>query len=143
MTASSPIRLIDGRTARDHGRRLTDCLTMTNPAKLLIVAALATAAAGCQSSSAPTVASAPPATDVASPSPTPVAVAVKMPKVTGERLDVAESDLDAVGLSYTELGGGTFGIIVKSNWYVCSTRPAAGVRTRGPVRLVVARQGGC
>lgn len=47
-----------------------------------------------------------------------------VPNVTGERLDVAEDRLDALGLHYSASGGGTFGIVIRSHWTVCSQRPA-------------------
>jgi myo-inositol-hexaphosphate 3-phosphohydrolase len=62
-----------------------------------------------------------------------------VPRLTGERLDVAEDKLTQTGLRYKEIGGGTFGIVVKSNWTVCQTEPAAGSRTSGRVRLIVDR----
>jgi len=62
-----------------------------------------------------------------------------VPKLAGERLDVAEDKLTSEGLRYKEIGGGTFGIIVKSNWTVCQTEPAAGEHTSGRVRLIVDR----
>jgi hypothetical protein len=55
----------------------------------------------------------------------------------GERLDVAESELDGQGISYTEIGGGAFGIVVKSNWIVCQTKPVRGQRVSGSVDLIV------
>jgi hypothetical protein len=61
-----------------------------------------------------------------------------VPNLVGQRLDVAESDLDDMGLKYQEIGGGTFGIIAKSNWTVCSTQPAAGSST-SKVKLIVDR----
>lgn len=64
-----------------------------------------------------------------------------VPRLAGDRLDVAEDKLSQVGLRYKEIGGGTFGIVVKSNWIVCHTEPAAGVHTSGRVRLIVDR--GC
>jgi hypothetical protein len=63
-----------------------------------------------------------------------------VPSLTGERLDVAEDKLSRAGLRYKEIGGGTFGIVVKSNWIVCQTEPAAGAHTSGRVRLVVDRE---
>jgi beta-lactam-binding protein with PASTA domain len=47
-----------------------------------------------------------------------------VPNVTGERLDVAEDTLDASKLRYHAVGGGAFGIAVRSHWLVCSQRPA-------------------
>jgi beta-lactam-binding protein with PASTA domain len=67
-----------------------------------------------------------------------------MPNVTGERLDVAYSDLDAAGVSKGDVevvGGGTFGVVVESNWVVCEQRPAAGA-TIERVRLIVDRSCG-
>jgi PASTA domain len=46
-----------------------------------------------------------------------------VPDVTGERLDVAEDTLDALGLRYETAGGGDFGIVVRSNWVVCAQSP--------------------
>src|SRR3954454_8148576 len=62
-----------------------------------------------------------------------------VPNVVGQRLDVAESDLDDEGVKYEEIGGGTFGIIAKSNWTVCSTQPDAG-STASKVKLIVDRE---
>lgn len=55
----------------------------------------------------------------------------------GERLDVAEAELSQAGISYTEVGGGTFGIVVKSDWVVCQTKPEAGQPVNGSVQLIV------
>jgi hypothetical protein len=51
---------------------------------------------------------------------------------------VAEARLDARGLGWEEIGGGTFGVIVRSNWYVREQIPAPG-HTATTVRLVVER----
>jgi hypothetical protein len=51
---------------------------------------------------------------------------VTIPSLTGERLDVAEQRLDELGLNYTEEGGGLFGVIIPSDWNVCSTSPGEG-----------------
>jgi beta-lactam-binding protein with PASTA domain len=61
-----------------------------------------------------------------------------VPDVVGNRLDVAQETLDDRGLSYETVGGGTFGIVVTSNWTVCEQEPAAGRRAKR-VELVVAR----
>jgi beta-lactam-binding protein with PASTA domain len=61
-----------------------------------------------------------------------------VPNVTGERLNVAEDRLDAVGLDYSASGGGTFGIVIRSNWTVCTQRPAPR-HVASSVRLSVAR----
>jgi hypothetical protein len=60
------------------------------------------------------------------------------PDLRGERLDVAERRLDELGLDFERVGGGAFGIVVRSNWQVCRQEPAPGKRTT-EVRLVVAR----
>ena len=62
----------------------------------------------------------------------------RVPDVRGERLDVAEQLLRDRGLDYSELGGGTFGILVRSNWEVCEQHPNPGTRAR-QVRLIVDR----
>lgn len=62
-----------------------------------------------------------------------------VPNLVGERLDVAEDKLDQLGLSYKEIGGGTFGIVVRSNWTVCQTEPASG-GAAARVRLIVDRE---
>jgi beta-lactam-binding protein with PASTA domain len=61
-----------------------------------------------------------------------------VPDVTGKRLDVAEDTLDASGLRYRTAGGGAFGIIVRSHWYVCEQIPTPNVRATN-VTLTVAR----
>ena len=62
----------------------------------------------------------------------------RVPDVTGERLDLAEDRLDDLGLRYETIGGGVFGIVVRSHWVVCDQEPAPGrVDTR--VELYVER----
>jgi len=65
-----------------------------------------------------------------------------VPSVIGLRLDVAESDLDDLGITYQEIGGGVFGVIVSSNWVVCQTQPSAGDKAE-KVKLIVDRPGDC
>jgi beta-lactam-binding protein with PASTA domain len=60
-----------------------------------------------------------------------------VPDVRGQRLDLAERRLDDAGLEYERVGGGTFGIVVSSNWRVCDQEPKGGEAVR--VRLVVGR----
>jgi hypothetical protein len=62
----------------------------------------------------------------------------RVPNVRYERLDVAEARLDARGLGWEEIGGGTFGVIVRSNWYVREQIPKPGAKAT-TVRLVVER----
>jgi hypothetical protein len=66
----------------------------------------------------------------------------EVPDLVGERLDVAEDELDGMGINYEEIGGGTFGIVVRSNWEVCETRPKAG-SSASTVKLIVDRPGNC
>jgi hypothetical protein len=61
-----------------------------------------------------------------------------VPAVTGERLDIAEDTLDAVGLRYHTVGGGAFGIVVRSDWLVCGQSPPPRARATTVV-LTVAR----
>src|SRR5450631_721265 len=58
--------------------------------------------------------------------------------LVGKQLDTAESELDAQGITYTETdaSNSTFGIIEKSNWTVCQTKPAAGQSVSGDVELI-------
>ena len=65
-----------------------------------------------------------------------------VPDVTGDRLDVAESKLDRLRIRYEEIGGGTFGVVVASNWIVCDQAPRDGSRARS-VKLIVDRPGDC
>jgi hypothetical protein len=80
----------------------------------------------------------------AAPAPAPAATedASAMPNLIGRRLDVAEAKLDALGIGYVEVGGGTFGIVVRSNWTVCETDPSAGAAVTGAVSLIVDRECG-
>ena len=50
----------------------------------------------------------------------------RVPDVTGDRLDVAEDRLDDRGLHYETIGGGVFGVVVRSHWVVCDQEPAPG-----------------
>lgn len=61
-----------------------------------------------------------------------------VPDVTGKRLDVAEDVLDTSGLHYNTAGGGVFGVIVRSNWYVCEQVPRP-KKMAATVELTVAR----
>jgi hypothetical protein len=71
------------------------------------------------------------------PKPTTVAI----PDEVGERLDVAKSDLSSSGLRAKEIGGGTFGVVVESNWTVCEMKPGAGtqVAKHSRVKLIIDR----
>lgn len=62
----------------------------------------------------------------------------RVPNVRYERLDIAEARLDARGLDWEEVGGGTFGVIVRSNWYVEEQIPKPGAKAT-TVKLVVER----
>lgn len=63
-----------------------------------------------------------------------------MPDVTGEKLDVALSDIKRAGFTddVEVVGGGLFGVIDESNWTVCKQLPAAGRAITKP-RLEVDR----
>ncbi len=58
--------------------------------------------------------------------------------MTGDRLDVAQDTLDAFGLRYETAGGGAFGIVVRSHWFVCEQYPAP-KKVAKSVLLTVAR----
>lgn len=149
-TSASAHPLISLRSMRDRGVLVG-----------VLVAALALLAAACGSSSSgpaaavrttQTTVTLPPASSTTSPptadaavttAPPPPAPATTTPPaavpsdLVGERLDVAEYELKNDGISYTEVGGGAFGIIVKSNWIVCQTQPAGGQPVSGSVALIV------
>jgi hypothetical protein len=76
------------------------------------------------------------------PTPAPQPSTVSMPDEVGQRLDVAKDDIRGSGLRVRVLGGGTFGIVVESNWTVCETRPGAGaqVAKHSRVTLIVDRE---
>jgi serine/threonine protein kinase len=62
---------------------------------------------------------------------------VTLPSLVGQPLDVAEHHLDDLGLSYSEEGGGLFGVLIPSDWDVCDMDPSAGstVPSGSTVRL--------
>jgi hypothetical protein len=62
----------------------------------------------------------------------------RVPDVRWERLDIAEARLEARGLKWEEIGGGTFGVVVRSNWYVREQIPKPGKKAT-VVKLVVER----
>ena len=65
-----------------------------------------------------------------------------MPDVVGKTLDVAEEDIKSAGGdpdSIKEIGGGSFGIVEKANWTVCSQSPKAGEALPAEPQLTVAR----
>ena len=64
-----------------------------------------------------------------------------MPDVTGRQLDIALTDIKTAGFEEeVEVdGGGTFGIIDKSNWDVCKQSPAAGTPVKSAPLLMVDR----
>jgi beta-lactam-binding protein with PASTA domain len=70
---------------------------------------------------------------------------VRVPKVTGLYLNVAETRLEARGLIPIDKGGGIFGIVIKADWQVCFQTPRAGARVhRGSkVTVFVSRPGNC
>jgi PASTA domain len=62
----------------------------------------------------------------------------RVPDVRSERLDLAEARLEARGLQWEEIGGGMFGVVVRSNWYVREQIPKPGTKAT-VVKLVVER----
>jgi hypothetical protein len=64
-----------------------------------------------------------------------------VPNVVNVRLDVAEEEVEGAHLQYKVVGGGLFGVVVKSDWTVCETKPDAGspIDSGATVRLIVAR----
>jgi len=70
---------------------------------------------------------------------------LRVPRVQGLRLDIAEAMLRLRGLRPVEHGGGYFGIVVKHNWQVCIQSPAAGrvVSAGSRVSVFVTRPGEC
>jgi hypothetical protein len=65
-----------------------------------------------------------------------------MPDLLGERLDVALSDLETIGIPEDDVelvGGGSLGILDESNWIVCEQRPDPGETTLENLRLIVDR----
>lgn len=66
-----------------------------------------------------------------------------MPNVKGQRLDLAETNLRHAGIDpakITIVGGGAFGIVVKSNWVVCTQVPAPGLAVSPTPQLSVDRK---
>jgi serine/threonine protein kinase len=70
---------------------------------------------------------------------------VTIPSLVGEPLDVAESELEDLGLRSDRMGGGLFGVLVPADWEVCDTNPEAGsvAEPRSTVSLVIDRPGNC
>jgi len=64
---------------------------------------------------------------------------IAAPDVRGLRLDVAESRLESLALEAKTSGGGTFGVVKRSNWWVCAQDPAAGTAAT-EVELFVERE---
>ena len=63
----------------------------------------------------------------------------RVPDVRGQRLDLAEDRLQARGLDWEEIGGGSLGIVIRSHWLVCDQEPRPG-RLGRTVKLVVERE---
>jgi len=99
-----------------------------------LAALLAVIVAGCSSSKS---------SPGKSSSPTSASAQGKtMPNVTGQALDKAEDAIQSAGGDpdkVKEIGGGKFGIVVKSNWTVCSQSPAAGQALPSAPQLTVDR----
>ena len=54
-----------------------------------------------------------------------------------QRLPDAESELKRDHIRYRVIGGGVFGIIIKSDWEVCATKPKGGQPVIGTAELFV------
>lgn len=65
-----------------------------------------------------------------------------MPDLAGKKLDVALSDIERAGFDdeVDVVGGGTLGILDKSNWEVCEQTPGPGKPIAEKPRLEVERQ---
>jgi hypothetical protein len=70
-------------------------------------------------------------------------VAIAVPDLADARLDRAETYLDRLGVAHDTSGGGTFGIVVRSNWQVCTTTPAAGSSLPPDAKLRLFVDRGC
>jgi len=57
-----------------------------------------------------------------------VIVRTAVPDLVGQRLDVAKDRIKRAGFDADVQGGGTFGIIVDSNWQVVDQDPGPGVQ---------------
>jgi hypothetical protein len=70
---------------------------------------------------------------------------ITVPDLAGSPLDVAEADLDQLGLRSVTVGGGIFGVVVSENWEVCATDPAGEqtIKRGRTVRLLIDRPGAC
>ena len=62
-----------------------------------------------------------------------------VPDVVGRSLDVARRFIENAGYEVEVIGGGLFGVVVESNWTVCSQRPTAGTSSDDPVVVTVDR----
>jgi len=66
-----------------------------------------------------------------------------MPDVTGQKLDVAYDKIKNAGFKDKDKvkieGGGTFGVVVESNWTVCEQSPAAGETVSAAPTLTIDR----
>lgn len=83
--------------------------------------------------------------DAPAPPPLP-AGATPMPDVEGLRLDAAKADLASAGLGADRVevvGGGTFGVVNESGWWVCDQKPDPGTAVGAKARVLVDREGGC
>lgn len=54
---------------------------------------------------------------------------VSAPDVRGLRLDVADTRLESLNLDVRTAGGGSFGVVRRSKWWVCTQDPRPGQRT--------------
>lgn len=99
----------------------------------LLASVLAFSVAGCASKSSSSKSSSPTSSH---------ADGKTMPSVTGKNLQAAEDAIDTAGGDPDKIkviGGGKLGIVVKSNWQVCSQTPAAGAALSAIPQLTVDR----
>jgi beta-lactam-binding protein with PASTA domain len=86
-----------------------------------------------------------PSAGVARPAAPHAHAANTVPNVTGLSLPAAEARVRRAGLRPKDVGGGIFGIIIKSDWDVCGQSPGPGshVGSGHTVKLFVSRPGNC
>jgi hypothetical protein len=84
----------------------------------------------------PKTAPAPASTTTSAPAPAPAPAGPIMPNVVGKDLDSATGELDSKGIQYALDSDGKH-VLLKFDWGVCSTSPAAGQPVTGTVVLTL------
>ena len=126
------------RTNRTRSVRIGTRLAGALMIAVLAVGCSSGAASTPATTTAPTMPAATVSTIGATVQSAPPGTAGTVPLLTNEHLDLAEATLQSDHLGYKVYGGGVFGVVVASDWMVCSQSPPAG-STAGAVSLVVAR----